>query len=343
MSGSNDIKKVAIVGATGSVGKHIVKGLLKGGKHEVTALTRGEAEIPKGVKVVKISYDDPTSLAKALEGQDALVITLSTRAPQGTQEKLIEAAAAANVSFVLPNEWGVDSSHGTLGVDILMGPPAAAAKKKIEELGKSSWIAVTTGYWYSHSLAVPECFGFDLNNKTVTFFDEGTVKINSIVSDLLLFQTKYNKTLTKAAKQTWEKTGEAVASLLSLPIESEVNGPALSDYKNKAVYVASWLMSQKDILEQVLRVSGTKESDWTIKYEPAVERYEEAKKRLFSGDRSAFQRLLYTRTFYNNGDGDFESRHGLDNDKLGLAKETQESLDAQTKQAIELAESGYEY
>jgi hypothetical protein len=102
-------------------------------------------------------------------------------------------------------------------------------------------------------------------------------------------------------------------------------------------------MSQKDMFEQLLRVSGTKESDWTIKYENAVERYEEAKKRLFAGDRTAFQRLLYTRTFYNNGDGDFESRHGLDNDKLGLPKETQESLDTQTKRAFELVESGYTY
>ncbi|KAF2971514.1 hypothetical protein GQX73_g2075 [Xylaria multiplex] len=322
MSESNHVKKVAIVGATGSVGKHIVSALLKGGKHKVTALTRGEIEAPKGVRVAKISYDDPTSLTKALEGQDALVITLSIRAPEGTQEKIIEAAAAANVPFVLPNEWGIESSHGTLGVDVLMGPRAAAAKKKIEELGKSSWISMTTGYWYSHSLASPEAFGFDFKNKTVTFFDEGTAKINII---------------------TWEKTGEAVASLLSLPIESETNGPALSDYKNKAVYVASWLLSQKDVFKQVLRVSGTQESDWTITYEPAVERYEEAKRRLFSGDHSAFQRLLYTRTFYNNGDGDFESRHGLDNDKLGLAKETQQSLDVQTEQALELAESGYKY
>jgi hypothetical protein len=102
-------------------------------------------------------------------------------------------------------------------------------------------------------------------------------------------------------------------------------------------------MSQKDMFAQLLRVSGTKESDWTIKYVPAVERYEEAKKRLFAGDSSAFQRLLYTRTFYDNGDGDFETRHGLDNDKLGLPKETEESLDANTKLAFELVEKGYTY
>ncbi|KAI1279780.1 putative oxidoreductase CipA [Xylaria sp. FL0933] len=323
MSGANYVKRVAIVGANGTVGKYITKALLNGGKHEVTALTRGDAEFPKGTKVAKVSYDEPASLTKALQGQDALVITLPGRAPKDTQGKLIEAAAEANVPFVMPNGWGIESTHPGLGEDTLLGPPALAAKKKVEELGKSSWIFMNTGFWYSHSLATPEAYGFDLNNKTVTFFDDGTVKINNV---------------------TWERTGQAVANLLSLPIKSESpNTPSLSDYKNKDVYVSSWLLSQKDIFQQVLRVTGTKESDWTIKYEPAVPRYEEAKKRLFSGDGTAFVRMLYTRAFYNNGDGDFETRRGLDNDKLGLAKETQESLNAQTKHAIELAAAGYKY
>ncbi|KAI1419521.1 putative oxidoreductase CipA [Xylaria sp. FL1777] len=323
MSETNYIRKVAVVGANGTVGKHIVQALLNGGKHEVTAITRGEAEVPKGVKVAKVSYDDPASLTKALEGQDVLIITLSTRAPQETQGKLIEAAAAANVPFVFPNGWGIESTREGLGTDTLLGPAALAAKKKIEDLGKSSWIFVTTGFWYTHSLATAEAYGFDFNTKTVTFFDQGTVKINNI---------------------TFEKSGEAVAALLSLPIKSEApNQLSLSDYKNKDVFVSSWLLSQKDIFQQVLRVSGDKESDWTIKYEPGVPRYEEAKKQVFSGNLAAYPRLLYTRAFYDNGDGDFETRNGLDNDKLGLSKDTQETLDAKTKFAIELATSGYKY
>lgn len=164
------------------MGKYVAKELLSSGKHEVTAITRGETKVPEGVKVAKVSYDDPASLAKALEGQDALVITLSVKAPQDTQAKLIDAAAAANVPFVLPNEWGLDITHGTLGAESLMGPGALAARKRVEELGKSSWIGMTTGFWLSHSLAGPDGYGFDLKNKAVTFFDEGTARINCIVS-----------------------------------------------------------------------------------------------------------------------------------------------------------------
>ena len=327
------------------MGKYITKALLDGGKHEVTAVTRGGTEIPQGVKVAKVSYDDPASLTKALEGQDVLIITMGTRAPRDTQPKLVEAAAAANVPFVLPNAWGIESTHATLGTNTLLGPPAMAAINKIEELGKSAWIMFNTGFWYTHSLATASAYGFDLNNKTVTFFDEGTAKINNIVSDLLSSSIKdRSRPLTIAVQQTWEKAGEAVKSLLSLPIDNQGDSEAaLSDYKNKQVYVSGWLLSQKDIFQSVLRVSGTKESDWMIKYEPAAQRYEEAKKRLFSGDGTAYTPMLYSRTYYDNGDGSFESRHKLDNEKLGLTPETQESLDEQTKIAIELAASGYKY
>jgi uncharacterized protein YbjT (DUF2867 family) len=164
------------------VGKYIVQALLEGGKHEVTAITRGDANVPEGVKAAKVSYDDPASLTKALEGQDVLIITMSVRAAPETQGKLIEAAAAAKVPFVLPNKWGIDSEHAALGTDTLTGPAATAAKNKIEELGVSSWIGMVTGYWYAYSLASPEAYGFDLAKKAVTFFDEGTAKVNCIVS-----------------------------------------------------------------------------------------------------------------------------------------------------------------
>ncbi|KAI1431520.1 putative oxidoreductase CipA [Xylaria sp. CBS 124048] len=322
MSGTNYIKKVAVVGATGNLGKHIIKSLLQTNKHEVTALSRRNIDVPEGVKVAVVSYDDPDSLKKALEGQDALVITMAAWV-RDAQTKLVEASAAAKVPFVIPNEWGIESTHGTLGIDTLIEQGSAVVRSKIEELGVSSWIAMTTGYWYSHSVALPESYGIDLRSKTVTFFDDGNTKINAI---------------------TWQKTGEAVAGLLSLPIERETSSTrALSDYKNRRVFVSSWLLSQKDMFKQVLRVTGDKESDWTIKYEPALERWQAAHKRVLAGDYSAFARCLYTRTFFNNGDGDFQTRHGLDNEALGITEDTLESLEEETRNAIKMVEEGYGY
>ncbi|KAI1206124.1 NAD(P)-binding protein [Annulohypoxylon truncatum] len=326
MSSSNYIKKVAIVGATGTVGKFIVEELLKLGKHEVTAITRKDSpaasSIPAGVKVAAVDYSDESSLVDALKGQDALIITMNVQAPPETQLQLIRAAAAANVPYVLPNEWGCDMADEQFGKEIFLGGSEVPARKLVEELGKSSWIAVVSGFWYEYSLGMGEqCYGMDVKNKTWTFFDDGETKMNTT---------------------TWPQSGRAAAKLLSLPIEPETpGGPSLSSFKNKFVYVSSFLLSQKDMFESVLRVTGTKESDWTIKYEDSVKRYEEAKKRALSGDMTAFPKLLYSRAFYKDGVGNFEARRGgLANDILGLPKE---DLDEATKIGVYRDENGLRY
>jgi len=80
--------------------------LLKTGRHTVTAITRHDstAALPPGIKTTKVNYDDPATLVAALQGQDALIITMNTQAPPDTQSKLLRAAAEAGVPWVLPNE-----------------------------------------------------------------------------------------------------------------------------------------------------------------------------------------------------------------------------------------------
>lgn len=45
--------------------------------------------------------------------------------------------------------------------------------------GNSSYVAITTGFWYEWSLAIGPAFGIDLDKRTVTFFDEGETKIST--------------------------------------------------------------------------------------------------------------------------------------------------------------------
>jgi len=56
------------------------------------------------------------------------------------------------------------------------------------------------------------------------------------------------------------------------------------------------------------------------------------------GERSGLARASYSRGFYPNGGGDYESIKGLDNDALSLPKE---DLDEATKMAIGMVESGW--
>ncbi|GIK02047.1 hypothetical protein Aspvir_006090 [Aspergillus viridinutans] len=303
----NRIERVAIVGAGGTVGKYITQELLQTGQHTVTALTRAGSKntLPAGVRTVTVDYDDESTLVAALQNQQFLIITLSVTAPKDTQSKLIQAAAKAGVPYVMPNCYGVDITNEKLRKESLAGDPVRQACAEIEETGVSVWVALVCGFWYEFSLATgPEWFGFDFKEKKVTFYDDGSTKINV---------------------STWEQCGRAVAAFLKfkeLPEDENDSSPT------------------RDMFESWKRITGDKDEDWTIEYEPTAERYQRGIERMQKGDRRGFAQALYARVFYPNGGGDYESRRGLDNAVLGLPKE---DLDERTKRAKEMFESGYSY
>lgn len=196
------------------------------------------------------------------------------------------------------------------------------AEEKIEKLGVSSWIGLSCSFWYEFSIAVsPYAYGFDVKNKHATFFDEGKTKIIA---------------------STWEQCGRAVAALFSLPVmpqDENDKGPYLDMWRNKHAFVSSFLISQRDMLDSILRVSGDQESDWTIDYEPAEERFKAGQEYMKGGDfLRGYQTCMYTRVFYKDGSGDYS--HKLDNEKLGISEE---NVDQATKKALEMVKNDYNY
>ena len=126
-----------------------------------------------------------------------------------------------------------------------------------------------------------------------------------------------------------------MAALLSLPITPEDSNKkgCLENFKNMVVYVNSFTVSQKDMLESALRVTGTREDNWTITKETAQERHTSGVKGIQGGNpkRIDFAKMMYTRVFYPDGCGDFESKGTL-NGLLGLPKE---DIDNATRDAFE--------
>ncbi len=317
----NHVRNIAIVGAGGQIGSYMARALLATGSHTVTALTRADSKspMPEGITVKHINYDEPSTLVAALKGQDVLIITMAVTAPPETQNKLIDAAAEAGVPWILPNEYSSDPTNESMQKEILLGDGRVKIRQHIEELGVSSWIGFACSFWYEYSLsAAPGTYGFDFANKSVTFYDEGTTKINT---------------------STWEQCGRAAAALLSLkvlPEDASDKSLTLSKLKNEHFYISSFLVSQRDMFESVLRVTGDKESDWTITHEDVKERYKAGVTEMRGGNQMGFMKLLYARVFYP-GDGDYESKKGLHNDALGLPKE---DFDEATKRAVDLAAKG---
>lgn len=169
---------------------------------------------------------------------------------------------------------------------------------------------------FGRSLALPEpWFGFTIKERKVTLFDDGKTPINT---------------------STWDQCGRTLAKLLSLPVSGA--SPCVEDWKNKSVYMSSFRVSQRDMLDSLHRVLGTTDADWTITHEGSVERYQRGMAELQAGNQMGFATAMYSRIFFQNGDGDFESMWGLANEKLGLPKE---DLDTITKRAVDMAEGDF--
>ncbi|KAJ9615148.1 ATP synthase F0 subcomplex subunit OSCP atp5 [Cladophialophora chaetospira] len=302
--------------AGGHVGKHIVEALLKTGKHQVTAITRANStsKLSDGVTVAKVDYDDQSSLVEALKGHDALLISIAVSA-QGEQEKLIRAAAEANVPWVLPNEWGFDSANEAIINDMGMGERSGGPRRLISELGKSSYINVSTGFWYEWSMSFPDAFGFNFETKTITLFDEGEAR---------------------TTVSSWPQVGRAVASLLSLklrPDGPDDKEPSLEQFKNAWVYPVSFCVNQKDMLASVLRVTKTTSDDWKIIHEPTKGRFDSAIQEMKKGNGAAFVKAMYTRAFFSDEPTNVERwRGGSHNKALGLHEE---EIDEYTQIGIE--------
>lgn len=304
----------------------MLNSLLETGKHEVTILTRPESTSTflssPNITITKVDLTSEDDLTTTLRGHDFLIITLTALAPPTTHTTIVNAAAKAGVKYIMPNYYGFGLGHrgGTLSLDPILG----IFGKFIDDVRnvaapeggvKPIFVALCCGFWYEFSLSMGEpWFGFDIKKRSVTFYDDGETKINT---------------------STWEQCGRAVASLLSLPVSSDGDGtPAVEDWKNDGLHIASFLVSQRDMLNSLHRVLGTTDEDWTIAKEPVKERYQKGLAQLQGGDRLGFATAMYARLFFPDEGGDYETGYGLDNAKLRLP---QEDLDEATRRAVEMA------
>lgn len=305
------------------MGYHLVSQLLQTGMHTITAITRPDstASIAKGVRIVRVDYtsDDNTDLVAALVGQQALLITMSVTAPRDTVVKLIRAATKAKVQFILPNWFGHDPANEQMCKDSLLAQALDATCNEFNKLATSSYFLVGSGFWYEWSLSGgPDRYGFDFEKRSLILFDGGETPMNTT---------------------TWPQSGRAIAKLLSLKIApngDDDRSPTLPQFRDSPVYISSFRVTQRDMIESVKRVTGTTDADWSISHETSEQRWKDSMDKIKQGDFSAFTKMLYSRAWFPNGDADHEASWGLHNDILGLPIE---DLDEWTAVAVRMAEN----
>jgi uncharacterized protein YbjT (DUF2867 family) len=302
-------RNIAMVGATGTVGSVTLSALLNANIHTITTITRTEssAQFPSGVKVQKGDYLDHSWLVSALKGQDVLIMQLNMYpVAMDSQIMLIEAAAEAGVRWVLPTEFGSDI-NSPLATEF----PMMAMKKKYRELIEKkgmNWVAVVNNPWFDWSLK-QGMWNVDIPGRRAIINNVGDAKFNTT---------------------TLGQVGRGVAALLSLPEEK------LNNFKNSAVYLRSFLLSQREILDSAIRATGTKKSDWQITMQDPEVTIQTARDAVAAGNPMAFVGEFYTAHMQEGRGGNYEEKAAKDAAVLGLEEE---NLDEVIKRVVKEVET----
>ena len=85
--------------------------------------TRSQSKLPDGVTVKQVDYEKRETLVEALQGQDALIVTLGGFAPKDLSQKLVDAAGEAGIGWIFPNEWSPDTANEAVVKDVSVFEP----------------------------------------------------------------------------------------------------------------------------------------------------------------------------------------------------------------------------
>lgn len=175
--------RVAIAGATGNLGLPILEAVLDAG-YDVTVLSRiggNSSKLRSYPKLIikEVDFSSVKSLARALEGVDAVVSCLATLAI-GAQNPLIDASVSAGVKRFIPAEFGMDSTN-----PLCMELPVCAPKVATQEylLAKSETKPEFTFTGIANGLFLDWCLDagiiLDLKKHSATLYNGGDVPFST--------------------------------------------------------------------------------------------------------------------------------------------------------------------
>jgi len=175
--------KVALAGATGNLGVHVLEALLGAG-YQVTVLSRTGGNSSKLAKhskltIAEVDFNSTNSLLAPLEGVEVVISCLATLAI-GSQNRLIDAAVATGVKRFIPAEFGMDSRNH-LCMDLPVCVPKIATQKYLAEKVASnqtfSFTGIANGLFLDWGLEV----GFIVNpgSHTATLYNGGDIPFST--------------------------------------------------------------------------------------------------------------------------------------------------------------------
>lgn len=236
----------------------------------------------------KVDDDYPhDQLVEAFSNQDAVVSVVPGR-PHEVQLRMIDAAVAAGVKRFIPSEYGNNTCAAASQLVPMYGDKAKVIDylKSKEDTGLT-WTAVHTGQFLEMGLETG-WLGYDLKEKTVKLWDSGNA----------LWSTSTGGTASAA-----------VARVLLKPEET----------KNRPVFVASFTLSQRELLTALEKAGGDTWKVKNISSSDAVKRGKE----LGDENREGLGLLIMALQYADGVDrgANFEKDGLLDNKLLDLPEE----------------------
>ncbi|KAL0941698.1 isoflavone reductase family protein [Colletotrichum truncatum] len=273
------IQKVAVAGATGNVGSHVLKALIQDG-FQVTVLTRKQGSFPDGVTVKVIDYNSYDALKEAFQGHEAFVDC--TLVQDDTPARMIDAAAAAGVYRYIPSDFSLDFNNPKPHTLPIWFKKDANDKHLLSKCQSTqmTWSIICNGAFLDYTLRTG-FLNIDIYNKKVNYMNDGSNVI---------------------AWTTLESVGKAVSGTLSHPAETE----------NRPVYVHSVYKSQKqmaDLCKDALGSDGWEETESNME-----ERFAAAMKEIQAGNFNFG--VLADMIRYANSRPDFSSPWSQDDNAL---------------------------
>ena len=111
----NKMRKVLVTGGTGFIGSHLVELLVDKGYDVIAGSTSpAKAEIPPGVKAVKVVYEEQDSIDKALQGVSGIFLIAPPMDPEAPSKLIpvIDKAKVAGIDHIVFNSaLGVDHNE----------------------------------------------------------------------------------------------------------------------------------------------------------------------------------------------------------------------------------------
>ncbi|KEF55878.1 uncharacterized protein A1O9_07458 [Exophiala aquamarina CBS 119918] len=295
------VKSVAVAGASGNLGPHIVKALVTAGL-QVTVLTRSKkpGTYDSSVKAVEVDFTSVESLTAALQGIDGLVSTVTATAIEN-QTILIDAAIAAGVKRVIPSEFGSCTISPKVA-DLPMYSSMFKIKRYLEEqatAGKLTWTVLACGAFIDMVFAYPVLL--DFANHKVTLYDKGDNRISSTSMDDI---------------------GKAIVGIFRIYEET----------KNKILRVSQVILTQNGLLKIAQELKPTVK--WEISEVQTSVLLQQSLEEIKAGNFSqpTVMKLIYSTAFGGEAYGTAYDEN--DNQLLGIKELTEEYLKERVAKAL---------